>query len=82
MVNNKTATLGRVLFYDKNLSFNNTISCASCHQAAAGFNDPARFSTGFSGSAFSTAHSMRLGNIRFYRPGSMFWNKRTASVEL
>src|SRR6187551_64747 len=26
------ATLGRVLFYDKNLSFNNTIACASCHQ--------------------------------------------------
>ncbi len=82
VVNNKTATLGRVLFYDKNLSFNNTVSCASCHQAAAGFSDPARFSTGFSGSAFTTAHSMRLGNIRYYRPGSMFWDKRTASVEL
>lgn len=82
MVNNRTATLGRVLFYDKNLSFNNTVSCASCHQATAGFSDPARFSTGFSGSAFSTAHSMRLGNIRYYRPGSMFWDKRTASVEL
>lgn len=82
VVNNRTATLGRVLFYDKNLSFNNTVSCASCHQATAGFSDPARFSTGFSGSAFSTAHSMRLGNIRFYRPGSMFWDKRTASVEL
>lgn len=26
------ATLGRVLFYDKNLSVNNTVSCASCHQ--------------------------------------------------
>ncbi len=82
VVNNKTATLGRVLFYDKNLSFNNTVSCASCHQAAASFSDPARFSTGFSGSAFTTAHSMRLGNIRYYRPGSMFWDKRTASVEL
>ena len=82
VVNNKTATLGRVLFYDKSLSFNTTVSCASCHQATAGFSDPARFSTGFSGSAFTTAHSMRLGNIRYYRPGSMFWDKRTASVEL
>jgi cytochrome c peroxidase len=82
VVNNKTATLGRVLFYDKNLSVNNTVSCASCHQAAAGFSDPARFSAGFSGSAFTTAHSMRLGNIRYYRPGSMFWDKRAASVEL
>jgi len=82
VVNNKTATLGRVLFYDKNLSFNNTVSCASCHQATAGFSDPARFSTGFAGGTFTTAHSMRLGNIRYYRPGSMFWDKRTASVEL
>ncbi|QLG89404.1 cytochrome-c peroxidase [Chitinibacter bivalviorum] len=76
------ATLGRVLFYDKNLSINNTTACASCHQASHGFSDPARFSVGFSGTAFTSAHSMRLGNIRFYRPGSMFWDKRAASVEL
>lgn len=29
---NEGATLGRVLFYDKNLSANGTISCASCHK--------------------------------------------------
>jgi cytochrome c peroxidase len=28
------ATLGRVLFYDKRLSRNNTISCSSCHNQA------------------------------------------------
>jgi cytochrome c peroxidase len=26
------ATLGRVLFYDKTLSVNNTVACASCHR--------------------------------------------------
>ena len=36
-ITDKGATLGRVLFYDKNLSSNNNISCASCHHAAAGF---------------------------------------------
>lgn len=28
---NAGATLGRVLFYDRDLSLNHTISCASCH---------------------------------------------------
>ena len=31
-IDDKKATLGRVLFYDKNLSLNNTIACASCHR--------------------------------------------------
>ncbi|MCT4623062.1 MAG: cytochrome-c peroxidase, partial [Schleiferiaceae bacterium] len=34
------ATLGRVLFYDKNLSKNNTVACASWHQQSFGFSDP------------------------------------------
>src|SRR5258708_5789229 len=33
------ATLGRVLFYDKTLSINNTIACASCHKQQSGFSD-------------------------------------------
>ncbi|WP_313587048.1 cytochrome c peroxidase, partial [Aquidulcibacter sp.] len=56
-------------------------SCASCHRQANGFSDPRQFSTGVSGTTFTDAHSMRLGNIRFYRPGTMFWDKRAASVE-
>lgn len=74
------ATLGRVLFYDRQLSVNNTVSCASCHQQARGFGDPRRFSLGFAGGA-TTAHAMRLGNVRYYAPGSMFWDKRAASLE-
>jgi len=82
VIDNKVATLGRVLFYDKRLSINDSISCSSCHQQSFGFDDPRKFSVGFSGSAFTDAHAMRLGNIRYYQPGSMFWDKRTASVEL
>lgn len=79
-INNAMATLGRVLFYDKQLSINNTIACASCHQQAQGFGDTPRFSSGFAG-GLTTAHAMRLGNVRAYAPGSMFWDKRAASVE-
>ena len=77
----RIATLGRVLFFDTQLSVNNTKSCASCHQQASGFDDPDRFSTGFAGGTFTTAHAMRLGNARYYQPGSAFWDKRAASLE-
>jgi cytochrome c peroxidase len=80
-VTNAGATLGRVLFYDKSLSVNDTIACASCHQQASGFDDPARFSAGFSGSVFGTAHAMRLGNMRYFAPGTAFWNRRAATIE-
>jgi cytochrome c peroxidase len=40
------ATLGRVLFYDKNMSLNNTIACASCHIQAFAFGDSAVLSLG------------------------------------
>lgn len=79
-INDKTATLGRVLFYDKQLSLNNTVSCASCHQQANGFTDKKVLSEGFKG-GLTGKHSMRLGNISFYADGRMFWDKRANSVE-
>lgn len=80
-IEDRIATLGRVLFYDTQLSVNNTKSCASCHQQAAGFDDPDRFSTGFAGGTFTTAHAMRLGNVRYFGAGDMFWDKRADSLE-
>lgn len=74
------ATLGRVLFFDKQLSRNNTIACASCHIQEDGFIDPDVLSTGFQG-GLTGAHSMRLGNIRFYPDEEMFWDRRATSVE-
>jgi cytochrome c peroxidase len=81
-ITDRGASLGRVMFYDKRLSINDSVSCASCHKQANGFTDPQRFSTGFSGSSFTTAHAMRLGNVRYYRPSDMFWDRRAASVEV
>jgi cytochrome c peroxidase len=80
-VNDRVATLGRVLFYDLRLSTNDRASCASCHQQAVGFTDPMRFSNGISGAATTDFHAMRLGNLRYWKPGSTFWDRRAASVE-
>jgi cytochrome c peroxidase len=80
-VTNAGATLGRVIFNDKRLSTTGTIACASCHQQALGFTDSAQFSTGVLGTPFTVAHAMRLGNVRYYQPGTMFWDKSAASVE-
>jgi cytochrome c peroxidase len=74
------ATLGRVLFWDKRLSVNNTIACASCHVQADGFTSNTPFSTGFLG-GLTSFHAMRLANVRYYQAGTMFWDKSAASVE-
>lgn len=78
---NNGATLGRILFFDKQLSINNTVSCASCHQQAIAFTDNNQFSTGFDGENVTGAHSMRLLNARFYEGESFFWNKRAPTLE-
>ena len=41
--------LGRILFFDKRLSKNNTIACASCHIKEKGFTDGMPVSTGIHG---------------------------------
>ncbi len=73
------ATLGRVLFHDKRLSRNNTISCSSCHHQADGFSDAATASIGVAGT--TGRHSMRLINARFSTEQKFFWDERAASVE-
>ena len=79
-ITNAGATLGRVLLYDKNLSSNNTISCASCHQQANGFSDTAIASQGVNGT--TSRHSMRLINARFSTESKFFWDERAASLEV
>ena len=78
------ATLGRVLFYDRQLSRNNTVACGSCHLQDAGFSDPRRVSVGFEG-GHTTRNAMSLANLRYsnilgHRPG-FFWDERAATVE-
>jgi len=79
-ITNDGATLGRVLFYDKQLSKNNTVACASCHKQNIAFDDNVALSAGFAGGR-TTRNSMALLNIRFYRSGKMFWDERAATVE-
>lgn len=74
------ATLGRVLFYDKNLSANRSVSCGSCHQQETGFSDSRILSVGFDG-GLTGRHSMSLGNARFYQNGRFFWDERAATLE-
>jgi cytochrome c peroxidase len=79
-ITNAKATLGRVLFYDKNLSVNNSISCGSCHIQAFAFGDTALASKGVL-SGTTGRHSMRLVNARFAVETKFFWNERAASLE-
>ena len=79
-ISNDGATLGRVLFYDKNLSKNNTVSCGSCHRQDLSFSDSAVLSKGFLGGA-TARHSMSLLNVRFYKSGKMFWDERANTLE-
>jgi cytochrome c peroxidase len=74
------ATLGRVLFYDPQLSQNGTISCASCHQQELGFSDSAVLSEGFEG-GLTGRNSMGLADARFYAAGHFFWDERAATLE-
>lgn len=78
-ITDKGATLGRVLFYDKNLSSKNTISCSSCHIQANAFGDVAAASTGVNGT--TSKHSMRLINTRFSNENKFFWDERAATLE-
>lgn len=78
---NAKATLGRVLFYDKNLSINNSISCSSCHKQEFAFSDTTLVSSGILGGV-TTRHSMRLVNSRFAVERRFFWDERAASLEL
>ena len=78
-ITDKGATLGRVLFYDKNLSVNNTVSCATCHKQAFAFSDTNIASPGVNG--LTARHSMRLINARFGEEVKFFWDKRAQTLE-
>lgn len=80
-ITDEGATLGRVLFYDKNLSLNNTTSCASCHLQEFAFGDTAVVSEGFNG-GLTERHSMRLVNARFSDETKFFWDERADSLEM
>lgn len=77
-ISNNGATLGRVLFYDKKLSLNNQVACASCHLQEKAFADDKRFSVGFQGMK-TTRNASTITNANLNT--SFFWDMRTHSLE-
>lgn len=72
------ATLGRVLFYDKSLSLNNSTACASCHLQSKGFADGLAHSVGFN-SGTTRRNSPTVMNMIFQ--SRFFWDGRANSLE-
>lgn len=78
-ITDQGATLGRVLFYDKNLSLTGAVACASCHKQGRAFGDDALQSAGING--VTGRHSMRLVNARFSDEVRFFWDERAIDLE-
>src|SRR3569832_31277 len=70
--------LGKVLFFDKRLSRDATISCASCHDPAKGWTDQSPVSTGIKGQKGARSAPTVL-NAAYME--SQFWDGRAASLE-
>ncbi|MDT8448417.1 MAG: cytochrome c peroxidase [bacterium] len=72
------AQLGRLLFFDNRLSFNQTQSCATCHNPDLGFSDGLKTGLGAKGERLgrNTPHLYNLAwEMRF------FWDGRAESLE-
>ena len=73
---NHRATLGRVLFYDRQLSANNSVSCGSCHKQAFSFADNVALSRGLN-NVVTERNSMPVINLA----NSSFTNINTGGGE-
>ncbi len=71
--------LGRRLFYDKQLSGDNTVSCSTCHLQHLAFTDGRARSVGVSGKMLDF-NSMSLANL-MWGSRHFFWNGRVDSLE-
>ena len=67
--------LGRMLFYEKTLSKNNTLACAGCHKQEFAFNDSARFSIGILGLQ-GKRQAMSVFNLAWHT-NEFFWDGRS-----
>jgi cytochrome c peroxidase len=77
-IDNKKAALGRVLFYDKMLSINNSIACASCHIQQLAFSDGKKFSGGVT-STKTPRNSLAIMNAG--RENGYFWDLRENDLQ-
>ncbi|MBA4067845.1 MAG: cytochrome C peroxidase [Isosphaera sp.] len=70
--------LGKKLYYDKILSTDGTVSCASCHDPAKGFADGRKSSTGISGK-LGPINSPTVFNAAYNK--LQFWDGRAFTLE-
>ncbi len=70
--------LGRMLFYEKMLSLDNSISCGSCHSPSAAFSDTVQYSSGVNGT-LGNRNSMALMNLGWQQ--YFFWDGRAKTLE-
>ena len=75
---NEKVELGRLLFFDKRLSKNNTIACASCHMAQFAFTDGKKVSTGIHGLKGDRSAPASINRVF---STVQFWDGRAATLE-
>lgn len=72
------AELGRLLFFDKRLSSDGTVSCASCHNPRMTYADRSKVSIGIYGHA-GTRHAPTVINTAYQH--FQFWDGRAKTLE-
>ena len=70
--------LGRLLYFDKRLSTDDTVSCATCHDPAHGFAEPRKTSQGV-GAKVGARNAPTVINRLF--SADQFWDGRAADLE-
>lgn len=70
--------LGKLLFFDKRLSRDRTLSCASCHDPKHGFAEPRAKSIGIGGQVMAR-NAPTIMNAGLQR--SLFWDGRAKTLE-
>ena len=70
--------LGKRLYFERRLSLDNTLSCASCHVPEKGFADPNQFSTGVGGKKGNRQAPTVINRVF---SAAQFWDGRAASLE-
>ncbi|WP_052572818.1 cytochrome c peroxidase [Haloferula sp. BvORR071] len=80
-LSDKTVLLGRVLFYDRRLSKDNSISCSSCHLQENAFADKVAFSRGHLG-GLTARNAAPPTDLPSYSTtdGRVFWDGRSRSL--
>ncbi|MGB1039818.1 MAG: cytochrome c peroxidase [Flavobacteriales bacterium] len=72
--------LGKKLFFDPQLSADNTLACAGCHFPQYSFDDTSRFSVGIDGIA-GDRNAMPIFNHAWNQNGKFFWDGRAKGLE-